>query len=363
MDRGAPPNFRGIPSRIGTRAHGLCVIEANQQFGAAKATHSRADSGEDPKPDFPRVDDSLPFLRGDPRSLEQWFHALVGSGGPIENRYAELDTWIDLVHAGLQRGELTREQVDGWIAQAGEEYLEQTLQGHGYRQPRGYAGDYQMIDRIYRGEISSNPGMVAWDAYFHQHAAPRAVRNRKKYFQTLAEDALARTDGDEVQILNLGCGPGRDVLEFLEAHPQAAVRFVCVDQDSDALEHVEWLCREHPSRIELQEENLLRYRTDQRFDLVWCAGVADYLEDALLLRLLRRACSWRSPRGEVAVGNFSDRNPSRAYMEVLGRWYLEHRGAHELLSIAREAGFNQGEVRLGAEELGVNLFLHVVPRG
>lgn len=67
--------------------------------------------------------------------------------------------------------------------------------------------------------------------------------------------------------------------------------------------------------------------------------------------------------GEVVVGNFSTANPSRAYMELLGDWHLHHRSAEGLRRLAERAGWEANSVRIGAEALGVNLFLHVGGKG
>ena len=59
------------------------------------------------------------------------------------------------------------------------------------------------------------------------------------------------------------------------------------------------------------------------------------------------------------MGNFSESNPSRAYMELLGDWHLEHRSPEKLRELGRRAGYSDQAMRVGSEPLGVNLFLHL----
>ena len=80
----------------------------------------------------------------------------------------------------------------------------------------GYAGDFMMIDKIYTGNTPDNPFFQSWDKYFQNHAAPRAVRNRKTYFKTLLHQKLA--NNNSINLLNVASGPGRDLLELLFAN-------------------------------------------------------------------------------------------------------------------------------------------------
>jgi extracellular factor (EF) 3-hydroxypalmitic acid methyl ester biosynthesis protein len=61
----------------------------------------------------------------------------------------------------------------------------------------------------------------------------------------------------------------------------------------------------------------------------------------------------------VVVGNFSDHNPSRDYMELLGDWVLRHRTHDHLRELALEAGASADSIEVQWEPEGVNLFLHI----
>ena len=111
-------------------------------------------------------------------------------------------------------------------------------------------------------------------------------------------------------------------------------------------------------RITLTQKNALRYRPTKKYDLVWIAGLFDYFDDRVFVRLLRRYMEALNAEGELVLGNFSDRNPSRPYMELLGGWHLHHRTELTLRELADEAGVDKERVRIGHETEGVNLFLH-----
>ena len=64
------------------------------------------------------------------------------------------------------------------------------------------------------------------------------------------------------------------------------------------------------------------------------------------------------PGGELVVGNFSNRNIHRSYMELAG-WHLIHRDENDLLELARQAGLDAAFARVDRELNGVNLFMHL----
>ena len=108
------------------------------------------------------------------------------------------------------------------------------MQGFVYHKPHGYAGDYEVIERIYSRYISVTHSQK-WDSYCQQHPAVEAVRNRKDYFQHILGDRLTTNGFDQLQILNLASGPCRDLYEFFTNNATAKVIFDCVDQDPNAI--------------------------------------------------------------------------------------------------------------------------------
>ena len=71
----------------------------------------------------------------------------------------------------------------------------------------------------------------------------------------------------------------------------------------------------------------------------------------------RRLKEMISAKGKVVIGNFSDNNASRPYMECIGSWVLIHRSADDLLRLAKEAGFSPSRTHIIADGTNVNLFL------
>ena len=102
----------------------------------------------------------------------------------------------------------------------------------------------------------------------------------------------------------------------------------------------------------------LRFSVKQEFDLVWSAGLFDYLNDGLFTKLLRKLGKYTRSGGEIVIGNFSLANPSQPYMELFD-WVLIHRSVEKLHELAHAASIPSQNLEVLSEELGVNLFLHI----
>lgn len=239
----------------------------------------------------------------------------------------------------------------------GEAFSTRTLQGFSFRKPHGYAGDFEIIDRIYGGYICPDPHLAAWDRYYQYQAAPQAVRNRKAYFLDLFR-RMRRPEGRSLEVLNLASGPGSDMRELLRSHWGAGLRFDCVEQDPAAIAHASLACREASDRIRFFHGNVVTHKLGQDYDVIWSAGLFGSFDDALFRRMVKRLLPALRPGGRLIIGNFSPVNPSRPYMHLLD-WPLRYRSADHLHRLAEACGVAADRIGIGQEPLGINLFLRI----
>lgn len=294
------------------------------------------------------------------RGFRDFLLRVQSDGSDGSEWHSEFCGWLLRLETEASAGKLRAEEVRTvWHEAAARVLTIGTCQGYVCSRPRGYDGDFEIIERIYARWRSPNPALAKWDDFFHAQAAPQAVRNRKRYFLDwlAAHETLA--SGDGLRLLNVGSGPARDVFEHFTTRPESRVRIECVDSDVDAISHAAALCAPFADRLYFHRVNALRFRPRGQFQLIWSGGLFDYLNDDLFVRLLRRLWSALAPGGELVVGNFSPANPSRAYMELVGGWVLIHRTAAELTTLALCSGVPQESIRITAETKGVNLFLHL----
>ncbi|MCY1292519.1 Methyltransferase domain protein [compost metagenome] len=290
------------------------------------------------------------------KEFQEYIQQLVAAGGPEPQQYAELDGWFQRINAQRAAGVLSADRVKALWPAFGEAFSLDTVQGFAALKPHGYPGDFEIMERLYSRWLSPLPNLQNWDRFIHWHPATEAVRNRKDYFkQVMAELDAA---GQPRRVLNVGSGPCRDIHEYLQEHPDTRLRFECLDFDEQAVAYAQRLLQ--GAEVVFHRENAFTFKTAQRYDLVWSAGLFDYLDERRFVFLLKALAKLLRPGGELVIGNFSEANPSRAYMEF-GEWMLNHRSAAQLQALAKQAGFPDAAARIEQEPLGVNLFLRVRP--
>ncbi len=284
--------------------------------------------------------------------------ALIQAGGPKANEYQTVDSFIETIAKGIRNNYITAEEVEELKNLFYRDSLYNTIHGHAMRKPMGYAGDFQIIDMIYTHQMTQQPEYKNWDRYFHYLPATSAVRNRKEFFKNQILEKLS-DHTEALQLLNVACGPARDLLEVYQHIEPERLLTTCVDLDDRAIAHAQKLCCKYEAQIQFIHKNIMRFNTTDRYDVIWSAGLFDYFDDKAFVMILKRFLSWLKPGGEIILGNFSENNPSRAYMEIFGEWFLIHRSSEQLIELAMEAGAIKSNITVDYEPLGINLFLKV----
>jgi extracellular factor (EF) 3-hydroxypalmitic acid methyl ester biosynthesis protein len=282
---------------------------------------------------------------------------VIANGGPETKQYDSLNEVFNTLAVEYKSGRLTPDALHLLQEGFGDECMQHTLHGHIKSKPYGYAGDFMIIDKIYREQLTEDDRFVKWDIFWNKHAAAKAVRNRKDYFKATVLEQLNQKG--TLKLLDVASGPARDVHEIYAIIQPEQLHTVCIDMDKHAIDYAKNLNTSHSQRIEFIHQNIFRFQTEETFDLVWSAGLFDYFNDALFVKILRKFLQWTSKGGEVVIGNFSTQNPSRNYMELIGDWFLQHRSKEDLFQLAQAAGAPKANIHIDAEMEGVNLFLHV----
>ncbi|WP_257667445.1 class I SAM-dependent methyltransferase [Parapedobacter tibetensis] len=288
----------------------------------------------------------------------EFLQKIVSKGGPEPHEYDQLTRIADKLGREYKAGNIADIDLKLMQNSFGEECLQATLHGHSITKPYGYAGDFMIIDKIYRKYTTSDKRFEKWDRFWQSSAATQAVRNRKTYF---IKTITNRLEGKEkLNLLNVASGPARDLTDLYARIGKGRVSTLCIEADSRAIAYANELNKAYSEEINFMEKNIFRYEADRMFDIVWSAGLFDYFNDSVFVKIVRRFVSWTNPGGEVIIGNFSTHNPTRAFMELFGDWYLHHRSEEHLIKLAMQAGLRKENIKVEREPEGVNLFLHIL---
>lgn len=238
------------------------------------------------------------------------------------------------------------------------------LYNHARTWPLGYPGDYRMIESVYRNiPLSSGLGLLL-DQYFLTTTLAHAVRERKARMGELLETELSARTG--LRVLNIGCGPSREIVELSALIHSSNAVVTCVDADNTALEFAAERMQYTPAvdQVRFRRYNALRMvnaeRNRKQFgeqDIVYTIGLLDYLEDDVLVRMLGALYNLLRPEGKlIAVFKDGERYETADY-HWMADWdaFLQRTASHSRKLFAA-AGIPDLNIEISRDRSGVMIF-------
>ncbi len=246
-----------------------------------------------------------------------------------------------------------------------------------YQKPLGYAGDYEMMNMIHRNTFEGGSLYAKMIHYWLVNQPPaKSVRVRVDYLKRRVADEVIRVSVARrpARILNLGCGPAREIQQFIREHPAADnAEISLLDFDAETLQHVTGavdrakaesgrvtqVATRRISVAQLIKDSVQPGRNvlGGPYDLIYSGGLFDYLSPAVCKKVVSLFYTQLAPGGVVVVANMYDQFRKFSEMlEYLLDWHLIYRSAREM----RE--FTPPSAPLGGTVLsddGINLFLEV----
>ncbi len=243
------------------------------------------------------------------------------------------------------------------------------------KKPLGYAGDYEMMNMLYRP--TSAEGGSLFGKVLHMcttsEVAARANINRISFLQDKIRQAVrtySASGKGRTRIASVGSGPAREIEHLLEEEPHLGpyLDVMLIDQDVRAISYCERrlipLAEKTGAQLHFVRESVRRLLCGGRLgytmgarQLIYSAGLFDYLSDRSFVALLSALYEGAEEGGQLLIGNVDQSNPTRYFMEYFAEWFLIHRNRQQLLDKAKLLRPAPAQVRVESEPLGVNLFL------
>jgi extracellular factor (EF) 3-hydroxypalmitic acid methyl ester biosynthesis protein len=208
-----------------------------------------------------------------------------------------------------------------------------------FEKPRGYAGDAVMLDYIY-GQRPAPPGTseVGRRIFDFTTNAPasQSVRNRRdllaQYIDQAAQEHL------DPRILAIACGHLREADQSRAMQDRRLHHFHAFDQDTDSLAVVE---ETYPDRgiktIQGSVKGILSGKAVfKEMDLVYAAGLYDYLTERVAIRLTRQMFEMLAPGGRLLIANFAPTLRDIGYMETYMGWKLIYRTLEQMNNLLED---------------------------
>ena len=232
-------------------------------------------------------------------------------------------------------------------------YFRSHIMNKGFLKLQGYPGDFEMMNYVYNNS-SVSPDILGryFDRYFLDNPYAVAVRGRKDRMLQILKKMLPSKSGTEMNILNIACGPCRDIKEYVTKNPvfKSRVNFTCVDQDKDALKYSEKSLLPMPSNTtaKFSEGNILDFVKNEelyqkklgKYELVYSLGLADYLPDKLLKRLIHFSWGLVKPKGTFIIAHkIKEKCPFAPLPpDWFCDWHFVPRSIKDLMTLVKKSG-------------------------
>ena len=236
------------------------------------------------------------------------------------------------------------QEMQGWCRQHPLHALVQQdpFTARAASKPRGYAGDAVMMDYIYSGrppEATSALGAAVFDATTCAGMG-LSVRYRRQLLKSLIDDTVVSHEAP--RLLSVASGHCRELEGSLAESAHFQGEFVALDQDALSCAEVARVHAAH--RVTVVNQGVRELASGHlgdtlgHFDLIYSAGLYDYLPDGLARHLTRRLLAMLRPGGRLLVANFVPGGSGRGYMELFMDWTLVLRNEAAMRTLADSVG-------------------------
>jgi len=218
---------------------------------------------------------------------------------------------------------------------------ENPLTSRSFHKPRGYSGDAVLLDMIYSHPLPPGYSVQSSEIgeeinrFLKNESAALAIGARLKILAQSIDDIANHNTSP--RILSVAAGHLREA-ELSNAIQNGLIgELIALDQDKESLEEIK-RCYANKYPIKTLQSTLRPILTGKHnlksFDLVYAAGLYDYLNHRIACRLTERLFSLLNSGGQLIFSNFLPQVPAIGYMESYMGWYLITRSPNQIESIS-----------------------------
>lgn len=258
-------------------------------------------------------------------------------------------------------------------------YLHSPYARRAMEKPRGYAGDFEMMNQVYRNSYEGNSlfGKLI-HKYTVNESAAKSVRERRQYLKKELKDFIATEskNKNKISICSVACGSAQELADLLADLPPdlnlEMLTINLVDQDIEALldarRNISTALRKIKFPVQIQclnvsIKNILEQSPaaskflDSEFDFIYSAGLYDYLLDPIAVILTQILYGVLATNGRLLIGNFHPDSPTRAICEFSVDWQLVYRDEKDMERLMKAIGAKDS--RLSTDSQGFVVYINM----
>lgn len=231
--------------------------------------------------------------------------------------------------------------------------------------PRGYPGDYLLLEELYNNRPTASGIGFYFDKYFLNSPYALAIRQRKNKIRETVQSEISGSKSDIIRIFDVGSGSCRHIRELPHtAFRRKTVEFSCLDWDSEALEFCRREVKDLPANVKFSFirkdiKELVRAKSFscEKQDLIYVAGLADFLTERLLKSFLRFFYAMLKPGGKLVL---THKNREKTFAPLAPRWFCDlnfiERDKDEITKLIYNCGIKDFSFSNASDEFNETLF-------
>lgn len=219
-----------------------------------------------------------------------------------------------------------------------------------YEKPRGYAGDYKMVEEFYDQSPRSSGVGYYFDNYILKNTLATADIYRKDKMSELVERYFEKNVFKKLNVINFGCGACKELRDlFKNYQPNKKINIMGVDQDTEAMDFSKQALGNLSEYVSIDyiQQNIIdlifNYRNSQpnsvyaNKELVYSMGLVDYFADNVLQLFVRFSLKTLAPGGTFI---FAHKNSEKIESFLPPDWFCDWkfflRNKEEVLNIVKD---------------------------
>jgi len=294
--------------------------------------------------------------------------ASVSKGGDVEAHQKLIKLTNEIVLRGYYLEEYVKNKIvmnrvkENFRFLVGTWAYKSKIVKRAFEKPRGYPGDYRMIEDVYSNQPYSRGIGRCYDVHFLNNPYAIAVRYRKDMLRELLHKFInENSKKTSIKILNLACGSCREIAELIPTIKyKNPLNFTCIDWDEEALDFSRDLFKKLPLniKVELLKEDLLTMIKDQKYaknlgmhDLIYSIGLIDYLPDRVLKKWIQFFYQLLPKSGKFIV---THKNREKTFPPLAPDWFCDWkfvpRDKNEVVTLLNDCGLGKFKLDIGVDD-------------